>query len=105
MSGSAVVELKQYWNRSYSPRELVLTLGDAIDVVKVSSSLRMHLLGWECWLKQPDGTITHSLKHMGSTGKVGSVQFVEGLMRVAAEAHFNQPEIPNSELLFCLTFE
>jgi hypothetical protein len=105
MSDSEVAELEYFRNRSYSSPEIVLRLDDALDMVQALSRLKLRLLGWECWLQNSDGSITHSMRHMGSAGDPGSAEIVSRLMKLSAEGHIREPEVGDSELLFCLTVE
>ena len=95
---------EQIWSRSLSSRELVLSLEDAIEAITVASRRGVTLLGWECWLKMTDGRTTHSMKQMGSSGEIRSLDMVIEQMKMAAKEHLDFPEVLGSRLFFCLTF-
>jgi len=96
--------LQQY---SASTRELVLPLLQAIEAIELMEQLKIPVLGWEGWVRRPDGQIGHSALHQGTA--VGyaittssEYAWLKRTIRESYDLHQSNPETPSSELLFCI---
>lgn len=98
-------KLQQY---SASTRELVLPLPQAIEAIELMEQLKIPVFGWEGWLRLPDGRVGHSALHQGTATDyaftaLSDYAFLKRTIRDSYDLHQSNPEIPSSELLFCIT--
>jgi len=96
--------------RSASPRELVLPLTEAQAALHAMELAGIVLLGWEGWLRYPDGRLGHSAKHQGTVERSAleypkTYSWFLATMRQAQTEHETTPEALGSTLLFCLTYK
>ena len=94
-------------SRSISTREIVLPLPDAVRAIEYLGKHGRRLEAWEGWVKFPDGSRTHSLRHPGSfvlptDGARAAAVTIENI-RSAQAAWDRAPEYPGATLYFCLT--
>ena len=93
--------------KSASDRELVLPLAAALEALRLFEQAGTYALGWEGWLRYPDGRLGHSAKHQGTAFELASpVEQHAWLSRTMLQSqteHDAHPEVPGSELLFCIT--
>jgi len=96
--------------RSASPRELVLAYADALKALTELQRHNARVLGWEGWLRHPDGRVGHSADHQG-TADLSSLDFAAAYelcrtsIREAQTQFDSQPERSGCELLFCITYD
>jgi hypothetical protein len=114
--------------KSLSPREMVLTYDDALKALDILESAGWVVLGWEPWLKLPDGSHVHPLMG-GDFHRAAREDWTTYVHRVAQlcrqmmkEAQrrwdqgtflpqddpttmFWQEKLPSLVLYFCLTVE
>src|SRR5438309_6038000 len=94
-------------SRSLSSREIVLSLPDAERAIEHLGKTGRRLEAWEGWVKFPDGTRTHSLRHPGSfvlptDGERAAAVTLENIRK--AQATWDRaPEYPGASLYFYLT--
>jgi hypothetical protein len=105
-------DLKQH---SLSDRELVLRLPEALEAVKVLAAAKVPVLGWEGWIRHPDGTVGHSREHQGTVSveqEAGeaftdyvdrSLSSAQKSMIAAQEEWDRRAEVPGGQLYFCIT--
>ena len=102
------MDLSPYFAASASTRELVLPLPQALSVVSLLQTSGAELLGWEGWLRYSSGALGHSTNHQGTAALAGTANDVAALikstMQQSDDEHNLNPEVPGSELLFCITF-
>ena len=94
-------------SRSLSAREIVLALRDAERAIEHLGKNGRRLEAWEGWVKFPDGSRTHSLRHPGSfvlpaDGVRAATVTLESI-RKAQTVWDRAPEYPGATLYFCLT--
>jgi len=103
------MNLAELQTRSASSRELVLSLADAETALQAMELSGIVPLGWEGWLRYPDGRLGHSAKHQGTTGQSApgpkTYSWLLTTMRQAQAEHAATPEALGSTLLFCLTYK
>ena len=94
-------------SRSISTREIVLSLVDAERAIENLGKAGRLLEEWEGWVKFPDGSRTHSLRHPGSfvlpTDGTRAATVTRENIRKAQEVWDRAPEYPGAALYFCLT--
>jgi hypothetical protein len=95
---------------SASTNELVLSLPEAIAALGLLEQAGDTLLGWEGWLRGPDGRLRHSARHQGTVdlshlSRSEAYAFAKSTMQQSQAEHDFNPEVPASELLFCITGE
>src|SRR5688572_14334894 len=100
---------------SLSDRELVLRLPEALAALKALAAGNLPVLGWEGWIRYPDGRVGHSRQHQGSVsldrdpGETmpdyvqRSVGFARTTIIAAQDAWDQEPEVPGGQLYFCIT--
>jgi hypothetical protein len=94
-------------SQSVSDTEIVLPFSAAIRALYVLAPVH-RVLGWEGWLRLPDGCLTHSMQHQGtadlsSLPSDGAARLCERTITLAQETFDAAPELPGSTLLFCIT--
>jgi hypothetical protein len=93
--------------RSLSSREIILSLPDAERAIEHLGKSGRRLEAWEGWVKFPDGSRTHSLRHPGSfvlptDGPRAAAVTLESIRK--AQAIWDRaPEYPGASLYFRLT--
>lgn len=102
------MNLSELQTKSASPQELVLSLPDALAAIDLFERSGTPVLGWEGWLRRPDGHLGHSAQHQGAAvdGPISTVAeyaWVKRTMQDSQTVHDLNPEVPGSELLFCIT--
>lgn len=96
---------KELLSHSLSDREIVLPYPDVIAMIHRLPQFGLRLLGWEGWLRYPDGRVGHS----GRQGTVdlsdmSPVDAAEFCIRTIEEAHAEAMREPEpGELYFCVT--
>lgn len=94
---------------SISERELVFSYAHAIEVLGLLESQAVPLLGWEGWLRFPDGRLGHSSKHQGTDtlglDSVDAYRWAKDTICASQQEHECLPEVPDTELLFCITLD
>jgi hypothetical protein len=94
-------------SRSLSERELVLSLADAERAIEHIGKNGRRLEAWEGWVKFPDGSRTHSLRHPGSfvlpTDGARAAAVTLDSIRKAQSVWDRAPEYPDAALYFYLT--
>jgi hypothetical protein len=92
---------------SLSTREIILPLPDAERAIEHLGKNGRRLESWEGWVKFPDGSRTHSLRHPGSFvlptdgGRAAAVTLEN--IRKAQSVWERAPEYPGALLYFRLT--
>ena len=92
---------------SISERELVLPYREALELVDVARRSRVLILGWEGWLRYPDGAPGHATQQ--GTVSLHDLSVCEAADLVASTirddyAHWRR-EPHEEELLFCITID
>jgi hypothetical protein len=102
--------LRQLQEHSASPRELVLVYDDVLKALDQLANLGVTLFGWEGWLRFKNGEFGHSVQHQGmsdlsqlSTDETYAI--CRKTIVKAQTEHWLNPEVPETELLFCIDFE
>jgi hypothetical protein len=104
------MSIREFQARSASTRELVLPFEVTLAALETLEASGARLLGWEGWLRQSNGSLGHSAEHQGTISLGGrdatqAFPLVRQTMRESHLQHLRSPEIPGSELLFCITYE
>ena len=94
--------------QSASPSEVVLPYLQAIEALKVYAGARKRVLGWEGWIRTPDGTVGHANPPMGTAdlSKLDVQSAMATCRRTIDDAHSAWSASVSShdaELLFCIT--
>jgi len=97
--------LQQY---SASTRELVLPLRQALEAIERMEQLKIPVFGWEGWIRRTDGRIGHSALHQGTAAECAiatssEYAWLKQNIQESYDLHHSNPEMPSSELLFCIT--
>lgn len=100
---------------SAAEREIVLPYEPALRAVDALVAQGHGILGWEGWLRYPDGRVGHAGRHQGTvaflpaTGQPwpeyvrASAEFARETMREHQTEFDGAPEIPGATLLFCIS--
>lgn len=91
-------------SRSASPREIVLPLADALEAIAALRAQDVTSVGWEGWVRGPDGRLGHAPSQQG-TVEFFPLSECETTMREAQREWNQNPDIEGGELLFCLSPE
>jgi len=96
--------------QSASPNEVVLPYLQVIEALEIYARARRRVLGWEAWIRKPDGSVGHSdaVPGTGDLSTLDVQQAVTTCRRSIDEAHsaWNNSETdPGTELLFCVTID
>ena len=102
------MNISELQTKSASDQELVLPLASALEALGILERSGVVVLGWEGWLRYPDGRLGHSAKHQGTSSEQLATPpeqraWLSRTMRLSQSEHDASPEIPGSELLFCIT--
>jgi len=94
--------------QSASPTEVVLPYLLAIDALEVYARARRRVLGWEGWIRNPDGSVGHGDSVRGSRdlSTLDAQQAMTTCRRTIDDAHSawnSSATDPGTELLFCIT--
>ena len=107
--------LSRLMQDSLSDRELVLRLPEALAALEALATAQVPVLGWEGWIRYPDGRVGHSRQYQGTVsidrdpGEAmtdyiqRSVSFTRTTIIADQDAWDREPEVPNGELYFCIT--
>jgi len=92
---------------SVSQSELVLPYPHAITALQLLEATGATLLGWEGWLRYPDGRLGHSDMHQGTTdtsvlSSSEAYSWAKASMRLSQNEHELQNETTDIKLLFCI---
>ena len=94
--------------RSESPDEIVVNYTDAMELLYIFFIFYTKVLGWEGWVKHPDGSVGHSLKYQGTTDlsqmpNSSAIALIKSTIMQAHTEWEEKPEVNDAELLFCIT--
>jgi hypothetical protein len=93
--------------QSISRREIVLPLAAALRAVDHLEESGRRIEAWEGWVRLPDGSRAHSLRHPGSFALpydcAEAARTVRRAITEAQGAWDRVPEYPGAALYFCLT--
>ena len=93
--------------QSISRREIVLPLAAALRAVDHLEARGRRIEAWEGWVRLPDGSRTHSLRHQGSfalpSDRAEAARVVRRAITEAQAAWDRMPEYSGAALYFCLT--
>lgn len=95
-------------SRSLSDREIVLPYPEVIAVINRLPEFSLRVLGWEGWLRYPDGQVGHSPLRQGTVdlSDLTPTKAADFCISTIAQAHseaMGQPE--SGELYFCITVD
>lgn len=94
---------------SISKGELVFSYAHAMEALGFLKAQPVPLLGWEGGLCFPDGRLGHSSKHQGTVtlglDSVDAYRWARATIRASQQEHECLPEMPDTELLFCITLD
>ena len=104
----ALMALEDIKSRSASDREIVVEYMDAMEILDIFDWNRTKVLGWEGWIKYPNGQLGHSQKHQGTTDlsnmpNKAAIALTKCTIMQANTEWEEKPEIENATLLFCIT--
>ncbi len=91
---------------SLSAREIVLPYPEVIGVIHRLPGFGLRAVGWEGWLRYPDGRLGHSARRQGTADLSGlsPAEAAAFCIRTIEEAHTLAAEEPEEgELCFCVT--
>lgn len=100
--------LEDIKSRSESTNETVVTYTDAMELLDIYQENNTEVLGWEGWVKRPDGAIGHSQKYQGTTDlsnmtNLSAIALIKCTIMQAHTEWEEKPEVNEAELLFCIT--
>ena len=104
------LSIAKFQTQSASPSELVLPLADTLEVLQLMEQSGVSVIGWEGWLRYPDGKLGHSRNHPGTASAdpltmAETYAWLRSTMLESQGAHDRHPEVAGSELLFCISSE
>ena len=93
---------------SVSQSELVLPYPQAVTALQLLEATGATLLGWEGWLRYPDGGLGHSDMHQGTTDTSAlssskAYSLARASMSLSQKEHELQNETTDIKLLFCIS--
>lgn len=102
------MSISEFQRQSASADELVLRLPEALEALLLMESWGTSVLGWEGWLRYPDGKLGHSARHHGTVSlpepTTAAIHArLRDTMQPSQAEHLHNPEVPGCELLFCMT--
>ncbi|MFC5437224.1 hypothetical protein ACFPME_11695 [Rhodanobacter umsongensis] len=102
------MSIAEFQAKSASPSELVLPLTEALEALQLMAQSGVSVLGWEGWLRYPDGKLGHSQQHQGTApapqlSQIELYAWFRSTMKGSQVEHHRNPEVTGSELLFCIT--
>lgn len=94
--------------RSLSDNEYVMRYTDALELIDVLHQEGVDILGWEGWLRYPDGQFGHSNEHQGTSGlgkmpRPSVVALLKSTIMQANMEWVSSQSDTDAELLFCIT--
>ena len=93
-------------SHSLSDREIVLKYPAVISIIRRLPEFGLRALGWEGWLRYPDGQVGHSSVHQGTVdlSDLPPEEAAEVCISTITQAHAEAMQQPGvAELYFCLT--
>jgi len=95
-------------SRSESPEEIVVNYTDVMELIYIFEKDTTKVLGWEGWVKHPDGSLGHSQKYQGTTDlshmpNASAVALIKSTIMQAHTEWEKKPEVNDAELLFSIT--
>jgi hypothetical protein len=102
--------LQQLQEHSASATELVLSHDDALRALDLLERAGARVVGWGGWLRRADGRLGHSASFQGTADlshvpSQHSFSLCRKTISEAYDAHKRRPELPGSDLLFCITHD
>ena len=97
---------KELLSNSLSDNEIVLPHPDVIATIHRLPQFGLRLLGWQGWLRYPDGRVGHSARQQGTVdlSDISPVEAAEFCIRTIEEAYAEAARHPElGELYFCIT--
>ena len=93
---------------SASQTELVLPYLRAVEALKILEATGATLMGWDGWLRYPDGSLCHSDMRQGTTdtselSSSDAYIWANTTMGLAQKEHEQQNVTTGVKLLFCIT--
>lgn len=92
---------------SASQSELVLPYPHAMNALELLEAAGGSLLGWEGWLRYPDGRLGHSLLHQGADTSgldpSEAYRMARNTICLSQKEHESQASMAGVHLLFCIT--
>ena len=90
--------------------EIVLPHIEALEALDLLERNGVKILGWEGWLRHSDGSIGHSARAQGTADLSGvqpadAYRLCRETLAAAHRAQQDDPERPDSDLLFCITHD
>jgi hypothetical protein len=100
--------LEDIKSRSSSNDEMVIEYIDAMELLDIFNRSNIKVLGWEGWIKHPNGSIGHSQKYQGTTDlsampNSSAISLTKSTIMQAYTEWEEKPEAENAILLFCIT--
>jgi hypothetical protein len=104
------LSIAEFQFKSASSSELVLPLSEALEALQLMAQSGVSVLGWDGWLRYPDGKLGHSQQHQGTASAPQLSQaelyaWFRSTMQDSQVEHHHNPEVSGSELLFCITYQ
>jgi len=100
-------ELEEILSRSASDNKIVLEYIDALELLYLFGNSNKEVLGWEGWIKYPDGSLGHSAKYQRTTDlssmpNESAIALIQSSIMQAHSEWEEVPEVENAKLLFCI---
>ena len=94
----------ELWDQSLNPRELVFEYQDALQAIDRLEALGIQILGWEAWVRHPDGSFGHPSSVIGSGDLDSHADAGQFCRRTIAEAYGDWITARRAETIcFCIT--
>ncbi len=95
-------------SRSSSNDEMVVEYIDAMELLYIYEQNNIKVLGWEGWIKYPNGSLGHSQKYQGTSNlsaipNLSAISLTRSTIMQAHAEWEEKPEVENAILLFCIT--
>ena len=100
--------LNEIESRSASKDEVVVEYMDAMELLYIYEGNNTKVIGWEGWVKYPNGSLGHSQKYQGTTDlssmpNSSAIALTKSTIMHAHTEWEENPEVENATLLFCIT--
>lgn len=100
--------LEDIESRSSSNNEMVVEYIDAMELLYIYEKNQIKVLGWEGWIKYPNGSLGHSKRYQGTTDLstmpiFSAISLMKSTIIQAHSESEEKPEVENAILLFGIT--
>jgi len=99
--------LEDIKRRSESTDELIVNYTDALELLYLYENDNTEVIGWEGWIKSPDGSLTHSRRYQGKNdffrmSKTSTIALIKSTIMQSYVEWDERPEVNGADLLYCI---